>query len=114
MITNKGTVECQTVPYSWVVQTRSSGRIVTPWGNSYFGGGLFVLTTDNHGAASGCIVDKSRFMYLRNQRIPRGRLRNILGTVRERASIFSRYAWVFSVVTWRDDQWAHATRVDLL
>ncbi len=81
------TAACQNVPYAWIAQTRPGGRIVTPWGTPYFDGGLLTLTTDTHGAASGRIVGKSSFMYLRDQRIPRGRLRDILGTTQERAAL---------------------------
>ena len=81
------TAACQTVPYAWVAQTRPGGQIVTPWGTPYCDGGLLALTTDSDGAASGGIVGKSSFMYLRDQRIPRGRLRDILGTAQERAAL---------------------------
>ncbi len=81
------TAACQNVPYAWVAQTRPGGRIVTPWGNPYFDGGLLTLTADSDGAASGHIVGKSSFMYLRDQRIPRGRLRDILGTAQQRAAL---------------------------
>ncbi|MGH3800589.1 MAG: rRNA adenine N-6-methyltransferase family protein [Pseudonocardiaceae bacterium] len=69
-----------------LAQTRPGGRIVTPWGNPYFDGGLLTLTASTDGAASGRIVGKSSFMYLRDQRIPRGRLRDILGTAQQRAA----------------------------
>ena len=87
------TAACQRVPYAWVKQTRPGGRILTPWGNPYFDGGLLTLTTDTHGSASGGIVGKSSFMYLRHQRIPRARLRDILGPVHQRATL---------PITWTD------------
>ncbi len=81
------TAACQTVLDAWVEQTRPGGRIVTPWGNPYFDGGLLARTTDPHGTASGGIVGKSSFMYLRHQRIPRARLRDIVGSAQERAAL---------------------------
>ena len=87
------TASCQTVPYAWVAQTRPGGRILTPWGNPYFDGGLLALTTDHQGTASGGIIGKASFMYLRDQRIPRAPLRDILGTAQERAAL---------PITWTD------------
>lgn len=66
------TAACTQVPYPWVAQTRPGGRVLTPWANAYFDGGLLSLTVDGDAKASGRIVDKSFFMWLREQRIPRG------------------------------------------
>jgi protein-L-isoaspartate(D-aspartate) O-methyltransferase len=66
------TAACQHVPYPWIAQTRPGGRVLTPWANPYFDGGLLSLTVTADGTASGRIVDKSFFMWLREQRVPRG------------------------------------------
>ncbi len=63
------TVSCRQVPYPWVAQTRSGGRILTPWQNAYFGG-LLALTVDED-AAAGRIIGPSSFMGLRDQRTTR-------------------------------------------
>lgn len=64
------TAECATIPYSWVAQTCPGGRILTPWANSYFNGGLVALTVGDDGTATGSIVDRASFMRLRGQREP--------------------------------------------
>lgn len=64
------TAECDQVPYAWVAQTRPGGRIVTPWSNPYFQGGLLVLTVDDGGTARGHLTDRAGFMRLRDQRPP--------------------------------------------
>ncbi|MGH3932401.1 MAG: methyltransferase domain-containing protein, partial [Pseudonocardiaceae bacterium] len=56
------TAECTTIPYSWVAQTRSGGRILTPWANPYFNGGLVALTVGDDDTATGSIVDRASFM----------------------------------------------------
>lgn len=58
------------VPYAWVEQTRSGGRVVTPWGNRYYNGSLLSLDVDADGTAVGRIVDSVTFMHLRSQRWP--------------------------------------------
>ncbi|WP_231335486.1 methyltransferase domain-containing protein [Actinomadura graeca] len=66
------TASAQTVPYSWVAQTRPGGIILAPWGNAYDNGALVRLTVDAHGAAYGPFVDNTvAFMWLRAQRVPR-------------------------------------------
>lgn len=62
------TASCQRVPYPWAEQTRPGGRIVTPWDNAYFQGGLLALTVAGDGTASGRIVGQTSFMRLRDQR----------------------------------------------
>ena len=59
------------VPYQWVEQTRPGGRIITPWGTSYYNGGLLALTVGDDGTAAGRLVGPASFMMLRDQRIPR-------------------------------------------
>jgi hypothetical protein len=59
------------VPPAWVAQTRSGGRVLTPWGTAFYPGGLLALTVDHHGTATGEIVGPASFMWLRAQHIPR-------------------------------------------
>jgi protein-L-isoaspartate(D-aspartate) O-methyltransferase len=65
------TASVQRVPYAWVSQTRAGGRILTPWANAYFDGGLLALEPLGDGTATGRIVGKAWFMWLRDQRVPR-------------------------------------------
>jgi protein-L-isoaspartate O-methyltransferase len=62
------TCSVQTVPYSWVAQTRSGGVILTPWGSTFENSALLRLTVNPSGAAVGSIVDWASFMRLRAQR----------------------------------------------
>jgi protein-L-isoaspartate O-methyltransferase len=64
------TAAVQQVPYPWIAQTRSGGRVVTPWGNGYLNGALLSLTVNEDGTATGGLVDNVAFMWLRAQRIP--------------------------------------------
>jgi protein-L-isoaspartate O-methyltransferase len=59
------------VPYRWVAQSSPGGRIVTPWGTSYFNGGLLSLSVDSDGTAHGRLTDTAAFMWIRDQRLPR-------------------------------------------
>lgn len=72
------TAACQRVPYAWVAQTRPGGRVLTPWANPYFDGGLLSLTVADDGTASGRIVDKTSFMWLRDQRVSRVRFGEVV------------------------------------
>ncbi len=81
------TAECTRIPYSWVAQTRPGGRILTPWANSYFDGGLVMLTVTDDGTAAGSIVDRSSFMRLRDQREPPKHVLEIVGDDEDRASV---------------------------
>ncbi|MGH3874895.1 MAG: methyltransferase domain-containing protein [Pseudonocardiaceae bacterium] len=65
------TASVQRVPPDWVAQTRLGGRILTPWANAYFDGGLLALEPLGDGTATGRIVGKAWFMWLRDQRVPR-------------------------------------------
>jgi protein-L-isoaspartate(D-aspartate) O-methyltransferase len=65
------TASVQHVPYAWVSQTRPGGRILTPWANAYFDGGLLALEPLGDGNATGRIVGKAWFMWLRDQRVSR-------------------------------------------
>ena len=53
-----------------MAQTRPGGRILTPWANSHFQGGLLALTVGGDGTATGSIVDRASFIRLRGQREP--------------------------------------------
>jgi len=65
------TAAAQQVPHAWVAQTRPGGRVLTPWGTSYWPGGLLALTVHGDGDATGRIIGPAAFMWLREQRIPR-------------------------------------------
>ncbi len=65
------TASVQHVPHPWVSQTLPGGRILTPWANAYFDGGLLALEPLGDGTATGRIVGKAWFMWLRDQRVPR-------------------------------------------
>ena len=65
------TASCQRVPYPWVAQTVPGGTVLTPWSNDYYPGGLMSLTVAADGTATGRIVDRTWFMQLRDQRLPR-------------------------------------------
>jgi protein-L-isoaspartate(D-aspartate) O-methyltransferase len=80
------TAECTTIPYSWVAQTRPGGRILTPWSNSYFNGGLVALSVSAEGTATGSIVDRASFMRLKGHRDPpREPVLDIVGEDEDRA-----------------------------
>lgn len=81
------TAACEHIPYSWVEQTRSGGLILTPWANTYFDGGLLALTIDADGTATGGIVGKSWFMWLREQRPPHDAIRDIVSPEQDRAAL---------------------------
>ncbi len=66
------TVAAPRVPYAWVAQTRPGGLVVTPWGSAYEPAGLLSLTVGSDGTATGGLVNTTiSFMGLRDQRIPR-------------------------------------------
>ncbi|HEX5495029.1 MAG TPA: methyltransferase domain-containing protein [Mycobacteriales bacterium] len=62
------------VPHPWVAQT-PGGRIVTPWGTGYHGGTLLCLDVSRDGTACGRFGGDVAFMWLRDQRLPFGWLR---------------------------------------
>ncbi|HEX2299264.1 MAG TPA: methyltransferase domain-containing protein [Pseudonocardiaceae bacterium] len=66
------------IPYPWVAQTRAGGRILLPWANHYTGI-LLSLTVDEHGTAHGGVVGDSSFMWLREQRVRRGPVGDVVG-----------------------------------
>ncbi|MGH4017722.1 MAG: methyltransferase domain-containing protein [Pseudonocardiaceae bacterium] len=85
------TAACQHIPYPWVEQTRPGGQILTPWANPYFDGGLVALTVGDGGAACGRIVSRSWFMWLRQQRVPRDPLSDIVCPEEQRAELPSTW-----------------------
>ncbi|MGH8920425.1 MAG: methyltransferase domain-containing protein, partial [Actinomycetes bacterium] len=78
------TAAVRQIPYSWVAQTRPGGRILMPWANDYTGM-LVALTVDEQGIAVGGIVDESSFMWLREQRVRRGPVGDVVGDDEDRA-----------------------------
>jgi protein-L-isoaspartate(D-aspartate) O-methyltransferase len=71
------TASVRRVPYAWIAQTRSGGLVVTPWGTAYHNGALLSLTVGADGTASGRFAGDLAFMWLRDQRIPFGRLDDV-------------------------------------
>ncbi len=66
------TVAAPRVPSAWVAQTRPGGLVVTPWSSAYKPAGLLSLTVGADGTAPGGLVHTPiSFMQLRDQRIPR-------------------------------------------
>ena len=66
------TVAAPQVPYAWVAQTRPGGLVVTPWGSAFKPAGLLSLTVrPDHTATGGLVNTTISFMELRDQRIPR-------------------------------------------
>lgn len=72
------TASCEQVPYPWVAQTAPGGMVLTPCANSYYPGGLLSLTVVEDGTATGRIVGPAWFMELRDQRIPRCRVADVV------------------------------------
>lgn len=64
------TAAVRRVPYAWVAQTRPGGRVVTPWGTAYLNGALLSLIVGEDGTATGQLVGRVAFMWLRAERIP--------------------------------------------
>ncbi|MGH3869380.1 MAG: methyltransferase domain-containing protein [Pseudonocardiaceae bacterium] len=90
------TAAVRSIPYPWVEQTRPGGRIVLPWATSYTGA-LVALTVDEHGSASGGIVDESSFMWLRAQRERRAAVGSIVGDNEDRAEVHLTQLHPYSV-----------------
>lgn len=66
------TVAAPQVPYAWVAQTRPGGLVITPWGSAFKPAGLLSLTVQPDHTATGSLVNTTiSFMELRDQRIPR-------------------------------------------
>jgi hypothetical protein len=74
------TVAAPQVPYPWVAQTRPGGLVVTPWSSAYKPAGLLSLTVAPDGTATGGLVNTTiSFMTLRDQRIPRATVTDLVG-----------------------------------
>ncbi|MGH3547517.1 MAG: methyltransferase domain-containing protein [Pseudonocardiaceae bacterium] len=73
------TASCKQVPYPWVDQTVPGGKVLTPWRNAYYDDGLLSLTVAPDGTATGRIVDRTWFMQLRDQRVPRCTVADLVG-----------------------------------
>ncbi|MGH3897779.1 MAG: methyltransferase domain-containing protein [Pseudonocardiaceae bacterium] len=73
------TVAAPQVPYAWVAQTRPGGLVITPWGSAYEPAGLLSLTVGSDGTATGGLVNTTiSFMELRDQRIPRPAITDVV------------------------------------
>jgi len=73
------TVAAPQVPYAWVAQARRGGLVITPWGSAYKPAGLLSLTVGPEGAATGGLVNTTiSFMELRDQRIPRAAITDLV------------------------------------
>lgn len=66
------------VPYSWIAQTRPGGLVVTPWATEYYNGHLLALYVRPDGSAQGQIVGKTAFMAVRDQRVRRIRITDVV------------------------------------
>ncbi|MBO0877489.1 MAG: methyltransferase domain-containing protein [Pseudonocardia sp.] len=66
------------VPYAWIGQTRPGGLVVTPWATEYYNGHLLALSVRSDGGALGRIVGKTAFMAVRDQRIRRIRISDVV------------------------------------
>ena len=98
------------IPYSWVEQTRPSGRVLLPWANSYTGA-LVTMTVDDHGCAVGGIVAESSFMWLREQRERRGPVAAVVGADEDRTEVSATDLHPYWVTGDRDAQFAVGQRV---
>lgn len=56
------TVAVAEVPHAWVAQTRPGGLVLSPWGSSYYPGGLLALTVHGDATTTGRIVGPASFM----------------------------------------------------
>jgi SAM-dependent methyltransferase len=73
------TVAAPRVPAAWIAQTRPGGLVVTPWSSAYKPAGLLSLTVGDDGTATGSLINTTiSFMELRDQRIPRATLADIV------------------------------------
>ncbi|MEY9212683.1 methyltransferase domain-containing protein [Thermobifida halotolerans] len=68
------------IPYAWVAQTRPGGLVLLPWGNPYSSTGLLRLRVAADGTASGRVLTRAGFMWLRQQRAPTGGWRRYVDT----------------------------------
>ncbi|GAB3727002.1 methyltransferase domain-containing protein [Nocardiopsis nanhaiensis] len=66
------TVAAQDIPGAWVSQARPGGVIVTPWATGFATTGLLRLTVGQDQTARGRVIGNAPFMWMRDQRVPRG------------------------------------------
>jgi protein-L-isoaspartate(D-aspartate) O-methyltransferase len=66
------------VPYAWIAQTRPGGLVLTPWATEYYNGHLLALHVQPDATAIGHIVGRSAFMAVREQRVPRIRISDVV------------------------------------
>jgi protein-L-isoaspartate(D-aspartate) O-methyltransferase len=66
------------IPYAWVEQMRPGGKIVAPWGSSYFSHSFATLDVTEDGRATGTFSGTPAFMWLRGQRGGSGHLSDFL------------------------------------
>jgi protein-L-isoaspartate O-methyltransferase len=73
------TVAAPRVPYPWVAQTAPGGRVLTPWSSAYDPAGLLALSVHPDGTATGGLINTTiSFMELRDQRIPRAPVTDVV------------------------------------
>ncbi|MFF4604010.1 methyltransferase domain-containing protein [Streptomyces sp. NPDC001339] len=63
------TCSVRTVPPSWLEQTASGGRIVTPWDTSWCNYGTLIATKQADGTAEGSLAPYGSFMLMRAQQV---------------------------------------------
>jgi protein-L-isoaspartate(D-aspartate) O-methyltransferase len=74
------------VPYAWIAQTCPGGLVVTPWATDYYNGHLLALTVQSDGTATGRIVGQTAFMAVRDQRVARIRIDDVVTDESEQAA----------------------------
>jgi protein-L-isoaspartate O-methyltransferase len=73
------TVAAPRVPYPWVAQTQPGGLVLTPWSSAYDPAGLLSLSVQPDGTATGGLINTTiSFMELRDQRIPRALITDVV------------------------------------
>jgi methyltransferase of ATP-grasp peptide maturase system len=72
------TASVQTIPAAWLAQTRPGGVVLTPYGDAYHNDALLKLTVSEDGTASGRFVGRAAFMWLRQDRVLLGSLRDYM------------------------------------
>jgi methyltransferase of ATP-grasp peptide maturase system len=70
------TASVQRIPAAWIAQTKPGGVILTPYGDAYHNDALLKLTVGGDGTASGRFVGRAAFMWLRQDRVLLGSLRD--------------------------------------
>jgi methyltransferase of ATP-grasp peptide maturase system len=70
------TASVQRIPPAWLAQAHPGGVILTPYGDAYHNDALAKLTVGDDGTASGRFVGRAAFMWLRQDRVLLGRMRD--------------------------------------